>query len=142
MVQSQPKVPIWLTVAPAVWGLELSCRRMTPAVRRPFFSCVSVLQQHSPLPGTHYSVVLSLTQHCAGTACTMEVVRPTTNEEGCLWTPHQFYVVPRNKMGKLNFRLSYVSDCIGATKHTSVACNFDGVCSDKLSRIVSMLSCT
>jgi hypothetical protein len=65
------------------------------------------------LPGTHYSVVLSLTQHCAGTACAMNVVRPTTNEEGCLWTqntvtPHQFYAVPGNKMGKLISRLSYV----------------------------------
>jgi hypothetical protein len=65
--------------------------------------------------GTHYSVVLFLTQHCAGTACAMKVIRPTTNEEGCLWTqniltPHQFYAVPGNKMGKLIFRLSYVDN--------------------------------
>jgi hypothetical protein len=65
------------------------------------------------LLGTHYSIVLSLTQHCASTACAMKVVHPTSNEEGCLWTqntvtPHQFYVVPGNKMGKLIFRLSYV----------------------------------
>jgi hypothetical protein len=70
-------------------------------------------QDHTPpidgygcLPGAHYSVVLSLTQHCAGTACAMKVVRPTTNEEGCLWTqntvtPHQFYAVPGNKKGNL-----------------------------------------
>jgi hypothetical protein len=66
------------------------------------------------LPGTHYSVVLYLTLHCAGTACAMKVVRPTTNEEVCLWTQntvtsHQFYAVPGNKMGTLIFRLSYVN---------------------------------
>jgi hypothetical protein len=38
---------------------------------------------------------------------------PTTNGEGCLWTqdtvtPHQFYAVPGNNMGKLIFRLPYV----------------------------------
>jgi hypothetical protein len=65
------------------------------------------------LPGTHYSIALSLTQHCTGTACTMEVVHPTTNEEGCWWTkntvtPHQFYAVLENKMGKPIFRLFYI----------------------------------
>jgi hypothetical protein len=54
-----------------------------------------------------------LTEHCAGTACAMKTVRPTTNEEGCLWTqntvtPHQFYAVSGNKMEKLIFQLSYV----------------------------------
>jgi hypothetical protein len=73
------------------------------------------LDGYAWLPGTHYSVVLPLTQHCAGTACTMKVVRPTSNEDGRLWTqntvtPHQFYAVPRNKMGKLIFRLSYVKN--------------------------------
>jgi hypothetical protein len=72
------------------------------------------LDGYGCLPGTHYSVVLSLTQHCAGNASTMKIVRPTTNEEGCLWaqntvTPHQFYAVGGNKMGKLISRLSYVS---------------------------------
>jgi hypothetical protein len=38
------------------------------------------------LPGTHYSIVLSLTQHCAGTSCMMKVVHPTANEESSLWT--------------------------------------------------------
>jgi hypothetical protein len=47
----------------------------------------------------------------------MKVVRPTTNEEGCLWTQntvtrHQFYAVPGNKKGKRIFRLSYV-DYVG-----------------------------
>jgi hypothetical protein len=68
------------------------------------------------LPGTDYSVALFLTQHCAGTACKMKVVRPTTKKEGCLWTqntvtPHQFYSAPGNRMGKLIFRLSYVYSC-------------------------------
>jgi hypothetical protein len=67
------------------------------------------------LAGTHYSVIMFLTQHCTGTACAM-VIRPITNEEGCLWTqntvtPHQFYAVPGNKTGKL-FRLSYVNQTI------------------------------
>jgi hypothetical protein len=71
------------------------------------------LDVYGCLPGTHYSVILSLTQHCAGTACAMKIVRPTTNEEVCLWTqntvtPHQVYTVPRNKVGKFIFRLSYV----------------------------------
>jgi hypothetical protein len=65
------------------------------------------------LLGMHYSFVLSLTQHCAGTACAMKVVRPTTNEEGCLWMqntvmPHQFCAVPGIKMWRLIFRLSYI----------------------------------
>jgi hypothetical protein len=43
----------------------------------------------------------------------MKVVLLTTNEKGCLWTqntvtPHQFYAVPGNKMGRLIFLLSYV----------------------------------
>jgi hypothetical protein len=64
------------------------------------------------------TILLSLTQHYTSTACVMKVVRPPTNEEGCLWaqntvTPHQFYAVPGNKMGILIFRLSYVlhSEC-------------------------------
>jgi hypothetical protein len=77
-------------------------------------------QDHTPpldgyrcLPDTHYSIVLSLAQHWTSTAWAMKVVRPTTNEEGCLWTqntvtPHQFYTIPRNKMGKLIFWLSYI----------------------------------
>jgi hypothetical protein len=45
-------------------------------------------------------------------ACMM-VICPTTNEEGCLCTqntvtPHQSYAVPRNKMEKLIFQLSYI----------------------------------
>jgi hypothetical protein len=68
------------------------------------------LNAYGCLPGTHYSVVLSLTQHCADTACAMKVIRPTTNEECCPWTQntkthHQFYAVPGNKIGKLIFRL-------------------------------------
>jgi hypothetical protein len=60
------------------------------------------------LPGTHYSVVLSLTKHYAGTACAMKAVHPTTNEEGCLltqstMTPRQFYAGHGNKMGKRIF---------------------------------------
>jgi hypothetical protein len=60
-----------------------------------------------------HALFLFLAQHCAGTACAMKVVCPTTNEEGCLWaqntvTPHQFYAVPENKIGKLIFRLSYI----------------------------------
>jgi hypothetical protein len=43
----------------------------------------------------------------------MKVVSSATNEEGCMWTqntvtPHQFYAVPGNKMGKLTFPLSDV----------------------------------
>jgi hypothetical protein len=64
-------------------------------------------RRYTCLQGTQYSVVLSLTQHCAGTACAMKLVRPTTNEGGCLWTQntvtsHQFYAVPR-KNGETYF---------------------------------------
>jgi hypothetical protein len=51
----------------------------------------------------------ALRRHCLRD----EVVRPTTNEEGCPWTQstvtsHQLYAVSENKIGKLIFRLPYV----------------------------------
>jgi hypothetical protein len=56
-------------------------------------SALTSRQDHTPpldgygcLLGTHYSIVLPLTQHCAGNACAMKVIHPTTNEEGCLLT--------------------------------------------------------
>jgi hypothetical protein len=109
-------------VAAAVWslassstliGLSWNCwhHRRTTCVDM-MWGPYSPLDDYGCLPGTHYFVALSLTQHCASTACMM-VVRPTTNEEGCLWTqntvtPHQFYADPGNKMGKLIIWLSYV----------------------------------
>jgi hypothetical protein len=79
------------------------------STQQPTLPPLSTIAVHvcSPcLPGTYYSIVLFLTQHHACTAGAMKFIDPTTNEEGCLWTQntvtaHQFYPVPRNKMGNL-----------------------------------------
>jgi hypothetical protein len=88
------------------WHHRRSCIYMTSG---PYTST----RQQLMLAGHALFRCPSLTQHCAGTACAMKVVRPSTKEEDCLWTqntvtPQQFYAVPGNKMEKLIIRLSYV----------------------------------
>jgi hypothetical protein len=120
---SQPKVAIWLTVAAPMWDLASS-----NTIVRPSRNCwhnhrtICVDMMSGPYTSTRWLWMLAgYALFCCPAFNTalrwhrlhMKVVHPTTNEEGCLWTqntvtPHQFYAVPRNKMGKLIFRLSSI----------------------------------